>query len=283
MIRKGVYKEIELHDLTAQLSGGDGVLLVDSISGRAETGTLAGQLRVFLSPGKPLGIESNVQLDSVPITVFVGAFGMKTAPVTGLLSLQGNLRGESGNLSSLNGEVRMAIQKGHFQRLSATSKIIGILNLPSLLAGKVDFSNKGMPFDCISGQAVFQNGVAKVQKYLVDSPIMKMTAAGTYDLPNNNTKMIMAVSPLGSYEDFLKGIPLFGKLFVGDRQELVTAFFEVKGPLEDPKVTLLPIKSVTSGMGAIAELALDLMKNVFFLPKELFSPSKKAEAPCSPF
>jgi hypothetical protein len=283
MIHKGRYKEIALENLQAQLTGGDGMLVVDSLSGRADIGTLAGQIRLALSPGKPLGIESAIKLDSVPIEEFVRAFGMKASPVSGSLSLQGNLRGESGTVSNLNGEVRMAIQKGHFQKLSATSKIIGILNLPSLLAGKVDFSSKGMPFDCISGQAVFQNGVAKVQKYIVDSPIMKMTGAGTYDLANNNIKMIMAVSPLGSYEDFLKDIPLFGKLFEGDRQGFVTAFFEVRGPLEDPRVTLLPIKSVASGMGGIAELALDLMKNVFFLPKELLLPSKKTVAPCSPF
>ncbi len=128
-----------------------------------------------------------------------------------------------------------------------------------------------------------KNGLAKIEHYVVDSPIMKITAAGAYDIPSNSTNVVMAVSPLGSYEEFLKSIPVFGKLFVGDRQELVTAFYDVKGPLEDPRVTLLPIRSVTSGMGAFAELSLDLMKNVFLLPKELLSPSKIPPSPCATF
>jgi len=110
-----------------------------------------------------------------------------------------------------------------------------------------------------------------------------MTAAGEYDIPNNSTNMVMAVSPLGSYEESLKGLPIFGKLFIGDRPDLVTAFYEVKGPLEDPKVRLLPGRSVASGVGALAEMAFDIMKNVFLLPKELIAPSKKPASPCADF
>ncbi len=76
---------------------------------------------------------------------------------------------------------------------------------------------------------------------------------------------------------------MFGKLFVGEGRELVTAFYEVKGPLEDPKVKLLPMKSVTSGVGAVAEMALDIMKNVFLLPKTLLTQSKKSVSPCDAF
>jgi len=94
---------------------------------------------------------------------------------------------------------------------------------------------------------------------------------------------VLAASPLGSYHDFLKSIPVFGKLFVGESQELVTAFYDVKGPLEDPKVSALPIRSVASGMGAFAMLALDLMKNVFLLPKELLDPTKTPPSPCAAF
>jgi AsmA-like C-terminal region len=214
---------------------------------------------------------------------FFHAFGVHDPPVTGALSLKGNMRGETGTYATLNGEASLVIEKGYFQKLSAAAKIIGILNLPTLLAGKVDFSRKGMPFDCLDARVVVKNGLAKVERYVVDSPIMKMTAAGDYDIPNNNANMVMEVSPLGSYEEFFQGLPVFGKLFVGDGQELVTAFYEVKGPLEDPRVKLLPIKSVASGVGALALLPLDIMKSVFFLPKELLAPTKRPPSPCAAF
>jgi hypothetical protein len=282
-IRNGVYKGIDFDEIEARLSGGNSKLIVDSIDGRLPVGLVTGQLTLGLLPDKPITLESSLILDKVPVVPFLQAFGVKNPPVTGALSMKANLRGETGTYSSLNGEANIIIDKGYFQRMSATSKIIGILNLPTLLAGKVDFSNKGMPFDCLSARVAVKNGIAKINQYVVDSPIMKMTAAGDYDIPNNSTSMVMAVSPLGSYEETLKALPVFGKLFIGDRQDLVTAFYEVKGPLEDPKVRLLPGRSVAYGVGALGEMAFDIMKNVFLLPKELIAPSKKPASPCANF
>jgi hypothetical protein len=93
--------------------------------------------------------------------------------------------------------------------------------------------------------------------------------------------MVMATSPFGSYQEFLTSIPLFGKLFISDREGIVTAFFEVKGPLGDPTVTSLPMKSVATGVTGFAMLAFDVLKNAILLPKELISPTKKAPSPCS--
>ena len=94
--------------------------------------------------------------------------------------------------------------------------------------------------------------------------------------------MVMVVTPFGSYESVLQSIPLFGKLFAGEREGFTTAFFEVTGPLTDPKVTWQPIKSVGSGMTGLAQLAFDFMKNVIMFPKEVISPSNKApRLPCS--
>jgi AsmA-like C-terminal region/Protein of unknown function len=282
-IQNGVYKGIEFEEIRAKLSGGNNKLIVDSIDGTLPVGSVDGQLTLGLVADQPISLESSLILDKVPVVPFLQAFGVKNPPVTGALSMKAHVRGETGTYSNLNGEANLIIDKGYFQRMSATSKIIGILNLPTLLAGKVDFSNKGMPFDCLSARVVVKNGIAKIERYVVDSPIMKMTAAGEYDIPNNSTSMVMAVSPLGSYEESLKGLPVFGKLFIGDRPDLVTAFYEVKGPLEDPKVRLLPGRSVASGVGAVAEMAFDIMKNVFLLPKELIAPSKKPASPCADF
>jgi hypothetical protein len=282
-IRNGLYKGIEFEEIRAKLIGGDSKLVIDSLRGRLHVGMVTGQVTLLLMPDQPIGFESSLILDKVPVEPFIQGLGIQVSPVTGLLSLKSNVRGDTGNSSSLNGNAQLIVSKGYFQKYAAASKVIGLLNLPSLLSGKVDFSDRGMPFDCLSAQLHVKDGVAKIDRYLVDSPIMKMTAAGTYDIPNNRVNVVLAASPLGSYHDFLKSIPVFGKLFVGESQELVTAFYEVKGPLEDPKVRALPIRSVASGMGAFAMLALDLMKNVFLLPKELLDPTKTPPSPCAAF
>jgi len=138
-----------------------------------------------------------------------------------------------------------------------------------------------MPFDCISGRVVIKSGIAELQDYRLDSQIMKITGSGTYDIPNDNNDVVLVVTPFGSSETLLQSIPLFGRLFAGEREGFSTAFFEVKGPLTDPQVTWVPIKSVGSGLTGLAQLAFDLMKNTIMLPKELIAPSDKARSPCS--
>src|SRR5207244_11647328 len=96
-------------------------------------------------------------------------------------------------------------------------------------------SEKGMLFDCMSGRVVVKNGIAEIQDYRLDSQIIKMTATGTYDIPNDRYNMVMVVTPFGSYESILQSIPPFAKPFAGQPDGFSTAFFEVKGPLTDPQ------------------------------------------------
>ncbi|MBD0305109.1 MAG: AsmA-like C-terminal domain-containing protein, partial [Nitrospiraceae bacterium] len=109
--------------------------------------------------------------------------------------------------------------------------------------------------------------------------VMKMTAAGNYEMSDDRLDAVVVVSPLGSYSQFLKSIPLFGKLFAGERQGLDTALFEVKGSLKNPDVRYLPLRSLAKGLTGLAQLAFDMLKNTIMLPKELVVPAKESIRP----
>lgn len=284
-IRNGRYHGVPFDEIQAKMSGEDGALVMDPVTARMGKGTAAGQTRVALSPGKPAAVETSLHVKGVAVEPVFRSLGINEPPFTGTLALDGAIRGDGtdprGTAPTLNGDVRVTVANGYSQKLSATAKIVRLLDLPRLLAGKADVSEKGMPFDCMSGRVVIRNGIAEVEDYRLDSPIMKITAAGKYDIPNDDYDMVMVVTPFGSSESLLQSIPLFGKLFAGEREGFSTAFFEVKGSLADPKVTWLPMRSVGSGLTGLAQLAFDLMKNVILLPKELIAPSEKPRSPCS--
>jgi hypothetical protein len=52
----------------------------------------------------------------------------------------------------------------------------------------------------------------------------------------------------------------------------------VKGSIEDPEVTYLPMKSFASGLTGLAQLAFDVLKNTITLPVDLVSPDEKPAA-----
>ena len=154
-------------------------------------------------------------------------------------------------------------------------KIISILNLPAVLQGKVDLEKDGLPYSKITATVLVRNGLFETENLIIDSPIVKITAAGNYDLPTDQIDMVWAVSPFGSYSQFLKTIPLFGRLFAGDRKGLATALFSVKGSIAGSRGDILPMKSFATGLTGLAQLAFDILKNTVMLPIDLMTPDEE--------
>ncbi len=276
-IDRGLYKELVFTDLSSQLHIRDGAIYVDQITGEASGGRIDGRLAIRIPKQKSAAVEASFTLSDIPFEKVLLLAGDESRMITGGLTATGTMRGSGddarGVLASLNGKADFAIRKGRVQKGTVLPKIVGILNLPALLAGKVDLSRDGFPFDKITGSLMIKDGLATEDELIVDSSIMKMSAAGTYDIPSDQLNAVVAVSPFGSYSSALKSIPLFGKIFAGERKGLLTAIFEVRGSAKDPEVTYRPLDSLTTGLGGLAQLAIDVLKNTLTLPLELMSPN----------
>lgn len=283
---RGTYKHLAFSALSARVGIGNNLVTIDNLDGDTEGGHLVGRLKARLPQQKPADFDVSVNLTDVPTPKLLRLVGDKTRLITGSLSitaaLQWNGRDPKGELHSLNGKAELIIKKGHIQRGTAVPQILKLLNLPVLLQGKVDLANEGLPFDKITGTYAFKDGLVKSENLLVDSPILKLTAAGSYDLAADRLDAVAVASPLGSYTKLIQSIPLFGRLFAGERQGFTTAFFEVKGPLKEPDVRYMPLESLKTGITGMAHLAFDVLKNTILLPKELIAPSDDAQAAPEP-
>lgn len=210
-------------------------------------------------------------LDLAPL--LTGTTSLKT-------SLHMNLESPEMILGSLAGKGNAQLQKGQIQTGPVLSKILGILNVPSLLMGKVNLMEEGLPFDELKGSFLIDKGLLTTKDLALKSPVLKLTAAGSYDLHTENLDGVIAVSPFGAYSNLLKDIPLFGSLMKGERKGLMTALFEVKGPRTNPEIIYRPLDSFTGGLSGLAQFPIDVLKNLVTLPipnketPELISPSK---------
>ncbi len=283
-VDRGLYKSLAVRDLSAQVSIRDGTVALDNLVGEADGGALDGRLKVRLPKLKPADVQASFRIAGIRYEKFLQVVGDEQRMVTGELAatgtLQGNGRDPQGVLHSLNGKLSLLVSHGRIHKGTVVPKILTILNLPTLLQGKVDLTKDGMPFDKTSATLSVVNGLVTTEDFLVDSPILKITGAGSYDLTRDHLNAVMAASPLGSYSQLLKSIPLFGKLFAGEHRAIVTALFEVKGPIKDPQVSYMPLQSLATGMKGLAHTAFDLLKNTVTLPKELIAPSD--ESPAAP-
>lgn len=277
-ITRGHYKHLKFGSLSARITILDGVLDVDRISGQSTDGEVAGRLVVQLPRNEPADTEISLRATGLSMDDLLKLVGSK-GPVTGDMRVTGTIRGHGRNphgvFPTLNGKFDVLVQDGRIFKSQerAIWKIISILNLPAVLQGKVDLEKEGLPYNKVTASVTVRNGLFETENLIIDSPIIKVTAAGNYDLPTDQVDMVWAVSPFGSYSQFLKTIPLFGRLFAGERKGFATAMFSVKGAIEDPETTYLPMKSFTTGLTGLAQLAFDVLKNTVTLPIDLLTPN----------
>jgi uncharacterized protein involved in outer membrane biogenesis len=283
-IARGHYKHLKFGSLSARIMIQDGVLDLDRVSGQSTNGEVAGRVVVQLPRKLPAGAEISLRGTGLPVEDVLKLLGPKGEFMTGEARMTGTMRGHGKNphglYPTLNGKVDILLENGRILKSQerAIWKIISILNLPAVLQGKVDLEKEGLPYNKITATFVARNGLFETENLIIDSPIVKITAAGNFDLPTDQLDMVWAVSPFGSYSQFLKTIPLFGRLFAGDRKGIATALFSVKGAIEDPEVTYLPMKSFATGVTGLAQLAFDILKNTVMLPIDLMTPDEDKNA-----
>jgi len=274
------YKDLQFPKLTGQLQIHKEVLAIEELVGKLEKGDLKGRFLVHLPLGHPASMKTWISLAEVPLDVLERSFlkgdVLNERMLTGTLSLEGMIEGNGktndGILASLHGNLNCLIRDGRIQRGTIVPKILSLLNLPTLLQGRVDLEKDGYPFDTQSATIVVTKGVFTSQNIVMNGPILKMTAAGTYDAVKDELNLVAAASPFGPYFDLLKKVSLFRLLLEGDETGIEMALFEVKGPLQDPQVQALPIESFASGLTGFAKLAFRVLKNTVMLPTNILFP-----------
>ncbi|MGE3152518.1 MAG: AsmA-like C-terminal domain-containing protein [Nitrospiraceae bacterium] len=294
-IERGVYKQFRVGGLSGRINIDNGILDIDRVNARSEGGHLTGRLVVHLPKDDPAEAEASFRVAGVPFEEISHLLGVRDHFITGEMRLTGTLRGHGRNphgmLPTLSGDAEVLVTDGRIfkSQKRALWKILSILNLPAVLQNQIDLEKDGLPFDRLTTSLVIQNGRLDSDRLVLDSPVVKISGAGHYDLPTDQLEMVYAVSPFGSYSKLVRTIPLFGRLFAGDRTGIATAFFQARGSMDDPEVTYLPMKSFGEGLSSLASLAYDVLRNTFKMPKDFIigsgeavpAPSSEIDAPSS--
>lgn len=283
-VTRGRYKQLIVREVSARLAIGDETLVINDMDGYIEDGHVTDSRLVLSLPRrKPAQGELTLRVTSLPAETLLKLVDDRQRLMTGEVflgaTLQAHGRHPGGVAHTLNGSVEFTIRNGRIIKGNIVPKILMMLDIPSRLQGKLDLGQDGLPFDSIRGQVIVENGIVTTKNLLIDSPVVKISAAGTYVIPADELDLAIVVSPFGSYTRLLQSIPLFGKLIAGERQGFTTAFFDVKGSLRAPQIINRPLKSIGAGLTGLAQLAFDVLRNALMLPAELFPPGDETGGP----
>ncbi len=270
------YQKFLLTDLSSRVVWDHGLLTVDRISGDTNEGHVAGQVKMRGAGQRVRQAQSTFRMNGVPIERLLTLVEEKPV-MTGWLTTTGKVQMEFERTGPLLGGVtsrrpiQIVIEDGRIYRVPVISKLLSVMNLPALLQGEVDLVKDGLPLDRLKVVLSANNGVLHAKEFLLDSPVLKISGTGRYDLMADEFDMVLATSPLGSYSAMLKRVPLFGHLLAGNRQGFDTAVFELKGSASNPALRYLPAESLMTGVKGTAQLAFDILANAITLPQKAYS------------
>ena len=277
---RATYHHLNIQKLTGQLRIEKGKVHVYGIRGKAGTGTFQGRFLAHLPVQRPVTLKTWFKLKSMPLTTLQGTFFneeiLEKRFMTGLISAEGTLhahgRHPRGWLPVLEGTLKFSIADGRVKRGVVIPKILALMNLPGMLQGTVDLEKDGYPFDRQTGTLTVADGLVVSKDIVMEGPILRLTAAGQYDMVHDDLDVVTAASPLGPYFDLLQQIPLVHLLLDDEERGIDLAMFSVKGPLQAPTIEPMAVESVTSGLTGFAKLALSILKNTLTLPQKILFP-----------
>lgn len=248
---------------TVELKSGQ--VIVRDIRGRFAGGTLRASGAVS-HHGDEWSVQGSLQAEGNRVEqVLVGNAGGHE--VTGALSAAATLRsqGQDGKdfLRNLSGNLKLAMQDGYLGRQTFAVRVLSLMKLAGVLdpIGTGAFGSR-VPYRRLTSDHVIEQGVARTENWLLESPAFNVSAVGQVDLVHESVEAVVAVKPFQTVDKLITAIPLAGWVLGGTEGALIAAFYRVTGPLSDPQVTSLPLKSIRRDVFGTFRRLLELPETV---------------------
>jgi len=199
--------------------------------------------------GQPLG-ELPRPLD------FITSRADGSLTMEALLFAKGNNR--ENLLSSLTGSVNVLAEEGVLKKSHVFIKILDFLSLQRMFEGRPSHLPKGgIYFESIGAHIDLDKGLASTEGVTMRSPVFNAAAMGEANLCTATVNAEIGIQPLGTIDFLVSKIPVAGYLLTGDKKSLYVDYFKVDGPLSDPNVRYIPLKSLGNGtVGFLTRLIL---------------------------
>jgi hypothetical protein len=187
------------------------------------------------------------------------------SPIIGKTWVAADVRADTNGdfFETLQGRASLTIRDGILNRFKLLSRVLSLIDLKSWLTARIpDPTVNGLPFDTIFFDLKGDHGDFDIERFLLQGPVMDITATGNLNLAQSSMDMTLAAFPLSTFNWALSKIPIIGNNVADSAGTVVAAYLNAHGPVSDPSVTPMPITSVT-----------EMIKKMLFLPINLIRPN----------
>ncbi|MBI5893436.1 MAG: AsmA-like C-terminal domain-containing protein [Deltaproteobacteria bacterium] len=242
---------------TDVLMGQDTVVL-KPISFTSNQGFINGGLtyyRAANSGDKPLFI-ANFKIEGCEAESILKNIGAKEEIISGRFDLDLELtakRGKEKIIEGIDGGARIDAKDGRLWRFVVLSKIFSIVNILSI----DELLKQGLPYKALKGSFVIKDGILSSDDITLDSSSMRMSAIGSIDMAKYTVDAKLGLHPFVTIDSIVSKIPLAGWIIGGKEKSTISMYYEIKGPLDNPNVEAVAVKSLGAGILGIFQRILE--------------------------
>jgi AsmA-like C-terminal region len=168
--------------------------------------------------------------------------------VTGNLSSDADLWADTNGdfFSTLTGSLATTLTNGVLLKFRMLSRMLSLVDVSEWLNASVpDPLVNGVPFKTITAHFIGEKGKFETDDFMLDGPVMKITAAGRVNLADSGMNMMVGMRPFQLLDTVFNKIPLIGTRLAQSQSGIVAAYFHVQGPIANPSVLPAPIASIS--------------------------------------
>ena len=221
------------------------------------------QSRIVLEYGQdkaPLKISGHAE--GIDASVLHQKLFEKRGLVSGKLKGDFYIEGSPGDgqfWEGAQGGIHAQISNGTLRKFHGLAKVFSLLNVSQIFAGKLpDMNKEGMPFTLLEGNFKIGSGKAITDNLNVISEAMNLSVVGSQNLIDDTLDFTLGIKPLRTVDKIVTSIPIAGWILAGEEKALITAHFKIEGSSDSPKVTAIPIDSVSKTVFGIFKRTLGL-------------------------
>lgn len=245
-----------------------GDLYIRRSSVEVEHGKLLLRGHVKRGKNREMLFSSYIDLTKQPLKELPQSLEFVKSRVEGILTMEALLFAKGSNkedlISSLTGSINVMIEEGVLKKSHAFIKVMDFLSLRGIFVKRPPgLSKGGLYFESIGGNIDLAEGVAKTENITMQSPVFNAVVRGEANLCTDKVNAELGIQPLGTIDSLISKIPIVGYLLTGDKEALYVDYFKVEGPLSDPDVRYIPLKSLGNS-------TVGFVKRLFLSPKRLF-------------
>jgi uncharacterized protein involved in outer membrane biogenesis len=260
---KGRLKGWEFTELSTDLNLDRRVWRLDNIAARSAGGVVQGVATIGDKPDTDT-FALTPKIQGASVQGMLNWFEGGQAEVTGRVNMTGNLEslGKDGaeRKRNLNGALSLRIEDGTIHRLRVVVQILNLLDLSRWFTLKLpDLGKEGIRFRSISGDFTVQHGVFSTQNLIVDSDDLRMTGGGMLDVANDEIDFVLAVRPFAGIDTAIGYIPLIGRSIAAIKNSFLVASFNIRGPIENPRVTPAPLSTLSEWVFGVLRIPKDMI------------------------